>query len=335
MTPRVTIFFPALVGSVKIKCGLLDNLNQFSRFILWATCNGFAEERIIDTVDLGIYAVKDEMKYLQKIGFLDKSLRPTPQGDKFYSLITGIEDFNDRGIRIIINTFTGEVGPYEDGSIRENAAPENTLPSRFGNSIISRDNYAPLVALFNKSHADGLQIPDEYMEEIVPYIVIDESDRPLGIPYEYHPSESMDTPLLELTYDKPVWRFSLRDTSLDYYRHSLGSLAAIRDLDARLLSGFALGLLERHENEKTLNSTYGTMTVDLFRNCPLPDNIEPSSIFAVRALIGNLDENGIKEEVRRGIPEEYAMDMTGKGMEAGKIFAPVSHFRRMNGHGTQ
>lgn len=105
---HISVFCPMNTVTIYVASERIDDLGQFTKFILWAISNRYSVEEISNTVALGNTVVEEEIAYLQRIGFVNNSGSKyliSETGQKYLDLISSIENFNNMQAKAYLNFF--------------------------------------------------------------------------------------------------------------------------------------------------------------------------------------------------------------------------------------
>lgn len=123
---HISVFCPMNTVTIYVASERIDDLGQFTKFILWAISNRYSVEEISNTVALGNTVVEEEIAYLQRIGFVNNSGSKyliSETGQKYLDLISSIENFNNMQAKAYLNCVTGNISSFN--SKIKTQIPEN------------------------------------------------------------------------------------------------------------------------------------------------------------------------------------------------------------------
>lgn len=96
---NINVYCPITSALIYVGSDRVDDLGQFTKFVLWAISNKYTINEISDAVSLGEIVVEDEVSYLSQIGFIldtESGFEITETGQRIYfsytSLINITED---------------------------------------------------------------------------------------------------------------------------------------------------------------------------------------------------------------------------------------------------
>ena len=96
---KLALFCPVIKAKININSVMLDDIGQFTKFILWAIGKGYKLNEIDQIIELGEYVILEEIIYLCKIGFIiekNDTYSLSENGLSYLKLIDTIEYINSR-----------------------------------------------------------------------------------------------------------------------------------------------------------------------------------------------------------------------------------------------
>lgn len=284
----VEVYCPVCEAVVRIKSSIIDDVGQFTKFILWCLGKGYTIEEIDGVIEIGENVIGEELTYLCGIGFVKEddgifSLRE--KGRSFLYLMEIIEIFNSSKQMVNINCTTGKIQRFNN-NIESSALKKDfqKFPSIVSWQLFYNKNYGNskdfVIENYNQvfEHLNDVQIESLYVElEITrePKFVKYRLDDVLPINQKYS-LENMDD--INVVIEQPIdrIRYNIIDTRLDKHRHLIPSLLDQKNSDKKHLSFDSMRILNLLDEEKKLNSKNNAVYVDSL-NCkvfPSFDNKE-------------------------------------------------------------
>lgn len=266
MGSTVDLYVPVVTASVICHSRLLDDMSEFTKFILWNIGSGNSLEDVDEVIALNRDVIEDEVEYLVTHKLLEEDeITLTVLGEEYYQLILCMENLSEKGIPAIIDLYSGKVtlettpvAIYSSEDIPQGAV---MLEDRVSRLFFRNDNYSNSreAALEYLSQEDLLR--SEYWSSIYTTISLKEKH---GENTRYavrvvscdclrvDPEKEYDGGDNWAAIGIPVstYRFANRYLELDPYRPLLGQLWDIHKDANELLSRKALHLLELDTNER-------------------------------------------------------------------------------------
>ncbi|MDR3154589.1 MAG: hypothetical protein LBW85_10065 [Deltaproteobacteria bacterium] len=283
--PAIELYCP--VQEVKITVGskLLDDMGQFSKFILSAAGEGHTAKEVSETIEIKEYVVNDEMNYLRSIGFIqdgsDGKQLISESGKSYLNLIACVSGFNGKEVKAQLNCYTGMITELNPRRKRELNANDTVLPSQVNRYLVHNRNFENskdyVISAYegdfrglNKTQEDSIYVNVEvedtrtvdhvkYVLETLPELADREGD-----PHPKHHVICLERELNE-------YRRVYRNASLEAYRNVLPTLRNVLDFDDTLLSDAAKRLLRLEEAENLINGKAGTIVIDAATGEEVPE----------------------------------------------------------------
>ncbi|MDN4066657.1 hypothetical protein QYF50_02020 [Paenibacillus vini] len=260
------IYCPINKGRILLYSNMLDDMGQFTKFILWAIGKRYSLEQIDEVIELGEYIIREELLYLCKIGFLveeNDQYTLSENGKSYLSLMNVIETINHSDIRIKINYYTGEVSSANDRCFDSNGLDMDipTLPKRVSRHFFFNKNFANAKEFLLNEYAYYFTELSEHQKESL-YVILDCEKDTSYVQYVLSEIPSIasetDTQISNgssLLLKRTVYRykFSYIDHRLDRYRNVLPTLRSLSKFEKELLSSrsYDIILLESEEQQRT------------------------------------------------------------------------------------
>lgn len=272
----INIFCPMVSAKVTINSELMDDIGQFTKFIIWAFGSGYETDDINNVIELGEYVIQDELNYLCEIGMmqhLDENYSLTRLGNEYFTLIKSIDEFNSMEITVHINCHTGLIeSPREKKYSFDDA---NNLGYRLS-SIVAKEffqnkdyenskeyifaHYKEMFASLNQKQIDSIYVEiDNEWQEFYKHLILD------SVPdfNEDMRSEAVkDVQSILLKRTVYSLKYKIVNCDLDYYRSAIDTLKTLKKFDAGLLSDKALEIIDLKNEESSINDGITLLYLD-------------------------------------------------------------------------
>lgn len=106
------VYCPIMNATLAINSTLLEQMSEFTQFILYSIGKGNLIKDIAEIVGLGIYIVEEEIEYLFKIGLIyseNERYYLSEKGKEYYDVIKIIENIEENDLKVHINCFNGQI----------------------------------------------------------------------------------------------------------------------------------------------------------------------------------------------------------------------------------
>lgn len=285
----VEVYCPVCEAAVHIKSSIIDDVGQFTKFILWCLGKGYTIEEIDDVIEIGENVISEELTYLCGIGFVKEdngNFSLNEKGRYFLYLMEIIEIFNASKLMVNINCTTGKIQRLNNNNIDTSCLKKGfqKFPSLVSWQLFYNKNYGNskdfVIENYNKffEHLTDTQIESLYVELEIkrePKFVKYRLDDVLPINEKYS-LENMDD--INVVIEQPVERirYNIIDTRLDKHRHLIPSLLDQKKENKKNLSFDSIRILNLVDEEKKLNSKNNAVYVDSLNGKVFPsfDNKE-------------------------------------------------------------
>lgn len=260
----------------------LDDLGQFTKFILWAVNKEYSIHDISEAIELSELIVEDEVAYLQQIGFVqenDAGQFVTETGLGYIALLSAIDSFNTQKHTARLNYFSGDLSEINPLVVTTLPSNENVLPEKLSKFIVQNRDYHPLqkYAKSKFEHAFSHLRPEFYeslyfyMSSGVHDAVVYQKYKILDIPALCKQSTNSGDTMLILERELLKYEFTYTDDRLLRYRSVLDTLEKLHQFDSTLLSDAADTLLQWAKNEQIVNATTKPLIFDTATGTPLEE----------------------------------------------------------------
>lgn len=272
---ELKLFCPVIQGKIRINSGMLDDIGQFTKFILWAIGKGYKLNEIDQIIELGEYVILEEIIYLCKIGFVienNDTYILSENGLTYLKLIDTIEKVNSMNISIHINCFTGEVQHFNEFNYERNNLNEEIqkLPKIVSKQFFYNKNYANSREFLFDNYNELIKDLSDALKESI-YLEIESEKETKYVIYELTEIPSADYDFSNenlsgstLLFKRPIQKFSysIKDERLQNYRNVLSTLFMIEKFDKELLSSKSLDMILWEAEEKKFNTGNMVINVD-------------------------------------------------------------------------
>ncbi|MNB92464.1 hypothetical protein D3C75_395680 [compost metagenome] len=273
------IYCPVNKARISLYSDMLDDMGQFTKFILWSIGKGYSLEKIDEVIELGEYLIREELLYLCKIGFLveeNDQYILSENGKSYLSLMNVIETINRSDIQVEINYYTGQVSAANrrcfDSSRLDKDIPK--LPKRVSRHFFYNKNFANAKELIMNEYADCFTELSERQKESL-YVILDcdketsyvqyslaDADAPSMV-YEMDKWNSNDASIL-LKRTVYCHKFAYVDHRLDRYRNVLSTLRSLSNFEKDLLSPHSYDIMLLENEEKRINEALAPLYLDTY-----------------------------------------------------------------------
>lgn len=254
----------------------LDDMGQFTKYVLWAVGEGYSAQEIADAIELKSYIVQDEVLYLTRIGFVsevDCGYKLTETGKGYLELISVVNDFNKDSIIAQLNWFTGAVSDWNPNVEKNVHHNDVDLPYRVSRYLILNKDYAPLKEFVWKAYSERFDsLRKELADSIYFFLEPFYQDGKLYRRYyleEIPPAdvqyETINEPMVLLERAYATVQLKYYDERLLHYKTVADTLTRLNDFESLLLSDYAKRILRWIEYERSLNQMKKKAYFDLSR----------------------------------------------------------------------
>ena len=294
---HISVYCPIKSVFVYVGSDRVDDLSQFTKFILWAISEKYSISEISDAVSLGDIVVEDEVSYLSRIGFIleaESGLEISETGQGYLDLISSVDRFNNLRTKAHLNYFTGSVGSLNPAATL--APPENALclPEKISRFIIQNRDYQPLQEFARSEYAELFShLRPEFLNSLYFYLYPDDADLPLFQEYSLStPPEindqfsSSDGTMVTLSRNIVCLHFAYEDDRLLRYRTVIDTLERLSMFDPSLLSTTAVELLKYARDERSVNINATPLYIDastgsILSNRPIQEDLGPRQLISI------------------------------------------------------
>lgn len=294
---NISVYCPITSVLIYVGSDRVDDLGQFTKFVLWAIGNKYSISEISDAVSLGDIVVEDEVSYLSQIGFIldtETGFEITETGQGYLDLISSIDEFNNLHSKAHLNCFTGGVGsPNPKATIN---MPETAfcLPEKISRFIIQNRDYQPLQEFARSEYTDYFShLRPEFLNSLYFYLYPSDAGKPLfqeyflsNLPDINDKFSSSDGTMVTLSRNIACLHFAYEDDRLLRYRTVIDTLEQLSLFDSSLLSKSAVELLEYARDERSVNTNASPLYIDtatgnILSNRPIQEDLDSRQIISI------------------------------------------------------
>lgn len=286
---NINVYCPITSALIYVGSDRVDDLGQFTKFVLWAISNKYTINEISDAVSLGEIVVEDEVSYLSQIGFIldtESGFEITETGQGYLDLIASVDKFNNLHSKAYLNCFTGSVGcPNPTATINIPKAAF-CLPGKISRFIIQNRDYQPLQEFARSEYTDYFShLRPEFLNSLYFYLYPDDSGEPLfqeyslsALPDINDQFSSSDGTMVILSRNIVCLHFAYEDDRLLRYRTVIDTLERLSIFDPSLLSTTAVELLKYARDERSVNINANPLYIDastgsILSNRPIQEDL--------------------------------------------------------------
>lgn len=270
-------FCPVIKSKLTVQSEMLDEVGQFTKFILWSLSEGYTINDIDMTIELGDFVVIEEINYLCNIGFLIDSgerYTLTENGKMYLSLIKTVEYVNTLELNVLINCYTGEVQKYNGVIFCKDSitAEYQKLPEAVSRQFFYNLNYSnSREFLFNNYENLFNELNESQIKSINVGLICEKEIHYIKYTLEEIPSISIDyssmlngAPCLLLSRSYLKNNYKIFDERIENYRNVIPTLMMIDKFENGLLSDKALDFISYYNEEKQLNQEELVFFLDMY-----------------------------------------------------------------------
>lgn len=294
---HISVYCPVKPVFVYVGSDRIDDLGQFTKFILWAISEKYSISEISDTVSLGDIVVEDEVSYLSRIGFIlesESGLEISETGQGYLDLIASVDSFNNLRSKAHLNCFTGSVGSLNPAATL--APPENALllPKEISLFIIQNRDYQPSQDFARSEYTEHFShLRPEFLSSLYFYLYPDNTGEHLfqeytlsNLPAINDQFSSSDGTMVILSRNVVCLHFTYEDDRLLQYRTVIDTLERLSIFDSSLLSTTAVKFLKYARDERSVNINADPLYIDastgnILSNRPIQEGPHPRRLFSI------------------------------------------------------
>ncbi|MDR0919553.1 MAG: hypothetical protein LBM93_09985 [Oscillospiraceae bacterium] len=280
----ITVLCPILPAFIKIGITDIDNVSDFTKFILWCLSENYSADVISEKISINAFVVQGEINYLLEIKYINEVGQLTETGKSFVKLCNAVNKCNNenngKGYKVCVNAFTGEIIDYMPALCRKDIG--NQKLSKRINLLLTRNvNYSNsqdfIIGKYNEL------IPDLNSERLSCYLEL-ESKEPQFYTYTITELPKSECDFVKrptdvvLVYDLLIYKLNFSLEHLIKFRPVIETLTKLQIFEYQtyekdLLTEFAHKIiadytyeLEVNDALKKLEYSYNTLTEQLLCN---------------------------------------------------------------------
>lgn len=259
-------YCPVMDVTLTIGSELLDQMGEFTRYILYLIGQGYTIEDINEIIELGEFIIHEEVDYIDKIGLIQQSEYGyilTEIGQKYFNLLFVLDELNKQGIKAQLNCFNGYIYDSDWNTLTYKECDDNYLKLRV--KIIKElyQNRNPANSkeyILNKfSNMIKANLKEDEIEKLYVSLSYERSDKYKEIFIKEASSIKENQSELEeadiiIVHNVIPFKIRAEFLELQEYRNVLSTLKNLKLFDFELISQKASNLLELEDEEKFINS---------------------------------------------------------------------------------
>lgn len=327
----IKVYCPVMNAQLKLGCELLDDMSEFTVYILYMIGNGYSISDIKNVIELGDIVIYEELSYMVQIKLCkltEGQYLLTELGQKYYDILCLLDTVNSNNTKIQINCFTGMVMDYDDECIDEGKCIEdiyklrvkivkelfqNKNPSNSKEYLLQKFNYL-ISERLDVDQVNKLYVNVSYERGSLYKPINIDIIKSIGADQEDIEPGKYD---MLLEHELIPFKLKFQNSKLDKYRYVLSTLNNLNMFESELLSEKALDLLNIEVQERSLNNNselyyFDRLTGEIFKKFIDNDkNNSMSVIVPKKEHIKNLEIDNVLnvlEENEVKIPEYINVD---------------------------
>lgn len=264
----IKIYCPVMDAQLHLGCELLDDMSEFTVYILYMIGSGYSVSEIKSIIELEDIVVYEELYYMSQIKLCELSegrYKLTELGEKYYRILCLMDDINSSDTKAQINCFTGAIMDYDYQCIEENKCDndvfklkvkivkelyQNKNPSNSKGYLIEK--YNDIISdILSEEEMDKLYVTVSYERGSLYKIVYINRAKSIGIEDSDLKQDSCD---IFLKHELIPFKLKYQNSCLDKYRTVLPTLKNLNLFESELVSEYSRDLLALEKEEKLLNS---------------------------------------------------------------------------------
>ena len=281
----IKVYCPVMNAQLHLGCELLDDMSEFTRYILYMIGNNYSITEIKDIIELGDIVIYEELNYMVQIKLCvlcEEQYHLTELGEKYYEILCLLDKINSNETKVQINCFTGSVMDYDDECIDEDKCNEdiyklrvkivkelfqNKNPSNAKEYLISKFNHV-ISEILSEEEVDNLYVNVLYEHGSLYKSIYIDAVQSIEAKNEHIEPEKYD---MLLEHELITFKLKFQDSRLEKYRNVLPTLKNLKIFESALLSKISLDLLEIETEEQLLNKNseifyFDSLTGEIFKD---------------------------------------------------------------------
>lgn len=274
----IKAYCPIMKATLSINSTLLEQMSEFTQFVLYSIGRNKAISDIVEIVDLGSYIVEEEIEFLRKIGLIcieDEAYQLSDKGMEYFDVIKIIENIEEDDLKVHINCFNGRImSPVDDITLKKDLdVSDEKLRVKIVKELYQNKDYAnSREYVFNKLGEIFEDNDNINLDNI--YITIDYERGDIYVPVDIPEVSSINYKISEDEYlkesapvhdeddfinDIQLKRDILElNVEVDYaelepYKNTLSTLHNLMNFDPELLSKKSEDLIKLWKTQQSIN----------------------------------------------------------------------------------
>lgn len=272
MGKQIEVYVPVKVGKVLCHSRLLDDIGDFTRYMIWAIGNNYTEQLIKATIQLDEIVVEEALCDLERWKFAKRGEEEgrwelTAGGKEYFELIRCMEKLENKeaGFDCCVELCHGQVELAARPVEVVDEVPQGAfqLESKIVDFFLLNDNYENSLQIVQEKLKEEGLLEQQYMGSLYTTLKLEKKTK-----YRRYKTPPYDLNAVENTVDKGDFRFAVPIAYLEYrrycvaldeYRTVLDTLEKLRIFEQQrtlsggaILSENALEILDTYEREKAM-----------------------------------------------------------------------------------
>lgn len=273
----IKVYCPINNAKIELGSTLLDDMGQFTKFILWTIGEGYAPDIINEVIELNELILDEEIEYLIKVGLLamsEETLKLSLQGQRYKILIDRIEETVRNPYQVMINRYSGDISEQSVAPVSKSELISDItrLPVKVSRHFLNNKNFSnslEWIKLIDSEKFSGLD--PQFLESIYTELHIEKEIvyselEMLDVPNphdDYYDSKDNSSGII-LQREIQDQTFEIVDNRLEKYRNVLPTLNQLLSFDEELVSDRTIEVLEYSIEEMRINKNSYSVTVDTY-----------------------------------------------------------------------
>lgn len=281
---KLKVYCPIMKAGLCVNSTLIEQMGEFTQFILYSLGKGFNTNDINKTIELDEYLIREEVFHLEKWGLVENNKYCyilTELGKSYFKIIEFVECINNLSIEVQINCFNGDIMEDDGVIVSEDLCDDNIQKLRVdvvkelyqnkncGNSkefFVDRFE-SDIYEKFNLSEdeIDSINVSLNYKKgNLYKLLYIDELDTiDMILNREECKGEGANGEAdISIVRQVVKLKINIKNQQLERYRYTLDTLKNINIFDSDLLSIKAKNIIELWKEEQMLQNNLDDVFFD-------------------------------------------------------------------------
>ena len=262
MRKAITIYYPVVEVTILCRSKLIEDISDFTRFVLWGIGRGKSIQDLRETTLLENGSIEEEIDYLLEQKILQNREHPalTELGKEYCALFDCMELLEKTGIKAVIYLNDGQVSLlnercrfFYEGEMESDSVKYEDKVSRI---FFHNDNYENSLEVAKEYIQERGILNEEYMPSL--YTTIKVTDKQSGmlkylgckIEDYIQYNQSQEEKGLEIAVPLKKYVYEVFFSALDPVRPELDTLQKVSEYDNDLLSKKAIDIVDMYSKEK-------------------------------------------------------------------------------------